>query len=112
MVIVDAVIRQLPGVLGAEGGAERESLADGVLEGAHYTRPVDFRGLTVPAVLQEGNHGAIERWRREDGLRRTWRNRPDLLLRATLAEREKYLLAKFANEDSAVLKGELSASTR
>lgn len=112
MVIVDAVVRQIPGVLGAEGGAERESLADGVLEGTHYTRPLEFRGLTVPAILQEGNHGAIERWRREDGLRRTWRNRPDLLRRATLAEHEKYLLAKFADEDSAVLKGELSASTR
>lgn len=112
MVIVDAVVRQIPGVLGAEGGAERESLSDGILEGAHYTRPVDFRGLTVPSILQEGNHGAIERWRREDGLRRTWHNRPDLLRTAALTDAEKYLLAKFADEDSAVLKGELSASTR
>jgi len=100
MVIVDAVVRHIPGVLGAEGGADRESHADGILEGAHYTRPVEFRGLTVPQVLQEGNHAAIERWRREDGLRRTWRYRPDMLLKAQLSEAERYLLAKFAEEDA------------
>lgn len=100
MVIVDAVVRQIPGVLGAEGGAERESLTDGVLEGAHYTRPVELRGLTVPDALQKGNHAEIEQWRREDGLRRTWRNRPDLLRRARLSDNEKYLLAKFALEDA------------
>jgi tRNA (guanine37-N1)-methyltransferase len=103
MVIVDAVVRQIPGVLGAEGGAERESLTDDVLEGAHYTRPVEFRGLSVPSVLQAGNHAAIEQGRREDGLRRTWRNRPDLLRRARLTEAEKYLLAKFAAEDAAAM---------
>ncbi len=103
MVIVDAVVRHIPGVLGAEGGAERESHADGVLEGAHYTRPVEFRGLVVPQPLQDGNHAAIERWRREDGLRRTWRNRPDLLLTAPLSEDDRYLLAKFAEEDARLL---------
>jgi len=100
MVIVDAVVRHLPGVLGAEGGAERESHADGILEGAHYTRPVEFRGLSVPQPLQAGNHAEIARWRREDGLRRTWRYRPDLLLKAKLSEAERYLLAKFADEDA------------
>ncbi len=100
MVIVDAVVRHIPGVLGAEGGAERESLVDDVLEGAHYTRPVEYRGLAVPQPLQDGNHAAIERWRREDGLRRTWRFRPDLLRRARLSESERYLLAKFADEDA------------
>ncbi len=100
MVIVDAVVRHIPGVLGAEGGAERESHADGVLEGAHYTRPPEFRGLSVPQPLLDGNHAAIERWRREDGLRRTWRFRPDLLLKAPLAEGDRYLLAKFAEEDA------------
>lgn len=99
MVIVDAVVRHIPGVLGAEGGAERESHADGILEGAHYTRPVEFRGLTVPQPLQDGNHAEIERWRHEDGLRRTWRNRPDLLLKAQLSEADRYLLATFAEED-------------
>jgi tRNA (guanine37-N1)-methyltransferase len=100
MVVIDAVVRHIPGVLGAEGGAERESHADGILEGGHYTRPPIFRGLAVPQVLQEGDHIKIERWRREDGLRRTWRNRPDLLLKAKLTEDEKYLLAKFADEDT------------
>jgi tRNA (guanine37-N1)-methyltransferase len=103
MVIVDAVIRHIPGVLGAEGAAERDSHADGILEGPQYTRPQDFRGLTVPQVLQEGNHAAIQRWRREEGLRQTWRTRPDLLLKAPLTEEDKYLLAKFAREDAAPL---------
>lgn len=99
MVIVDAVVRQIPGVLGAEHGAALESHADGVLEGGHYTRPVEFRGLTVPDALQTGNHEQIARWRRIDGLRRTWRERPDLLLRASLSDEDRYLLAQFAEED-------------
>ncbi|MDX2138980.1 MAG: tRNA (guanosine(37)-N1)-methyltransferase TrmD [Chloroflexota bacterium] len=101
MVVIDAVIRHIPGVLGAEGGAERESHADGILEGPHYTRPQEFRGLSVPQVLQDGNHAEIERWRRKEGLRRTWRNRPDLLLTAPLSEEDRYLLAEFAEEDAA-----------
>jgi tRNA (guanine37-N1)-methyltransferase len=100
MVVMDAVVRLLPGVLGAEGAVEKESHADGILEGAHYTRPAEFRGLAVPEVLQGGNHAAVEAWRREQGLRRTWHNRPDLLMKAELSEDEKYLLAKFANEDT------------
>lgn len=100
MVVVDAVIRHIPGVLGAEGGAERESHADGILEAPHYTRPPEFRGLRVPNVLLEGNHDSIQRWRREEGLRRTWRRRPDLLLKADLSEEDRYLLATFADEDS------------
>jgi tRNA (guanine37-N1)-methyltransferase len=101
MVVIDAIIRHIPGVLGAEGGASRESHADGVLEGPHFTRPPIFRGLEVPAILQEGNHAQIERWRRQEGLRRTWRNRPDLLLNAALSEDERYLLAEFAEADAA-----------
>jgi tRNA (guanine37-N1)-methyltransferase len=100
MVIVDAVVRHIPGVLGAEGAAARDSHADGVLEAPQYTRPPEFRGLSVPMVLQEGNHEAILRWQREEGLRRTWRRRPDLLLKAKLTEDEKYLLGRFADEDS------------
>lgn len=98
MVVIDAITRFLPGVLGAEGAQHRDSHADGLLEGPHYTRPRIFRGLEVPQVLQEGNHAKIEAWRREQALRRTWLNRPDLLLKATLTEDEKYLLAKFARE--------------
>jgi tRNA (guanine37-N1)-methyltransferase len=98
MVVIDAVVRHIPGVLGARWAADEDSHADGVLEGPHYTRPPVFRGLAVPQVLQEGDHGAIEKWRRAEALRRTWQNRPDLLLNAQLTEEEKYLLAKFADE--------------
>ncbi|NDJ62006.1 MAG: tRNA (guanosine(37)-N1)-methyltransferase TrmD [Chloroflexi bacterium] len=100
MIMVDAVVRHIPGVLGAEGAAERDSHADGVLEGPHYTRPHALRGLTVPQILVEGHHAQIEAWRREQGLRRTWRNRPDLLLKAALSTDDRYLLAKFAEEDA------------
>lgn len=98
MVVIDAAVRFLPNVLGAEGAQFRDSHANGLLEGAHYTRPKVFRGIEVPRVLQEGNHAKIEAWRREQALRRTWFNRPDLLRKATLSEADKYLLAKFADE--------------
>jgi len=98
MVMIDALVRHIPGVLGARWAADEDSHADGVLEGPHYTRPPVFRGLAVPEMLQQGNHEAIARWRREEGLRRTWQNRPDLLLKAKLSEEEKYLLATFAEE--------------
>lgn len=100
MVIIDAVVRHIPGVLGAEGAADSDSHADGILEGPHYTRPPVFRGLTVPAVLQEGDHSKIIRWRRQQGLRRTWEERPDLLMKADLSEDEQYLLGTFADEDA------------
>jgi len=94
-------VRHIPGVLGARWAADQDSHADGVLEGPHYTRPPVFRGLPVPDVLQQGNHEEIVRWRREQGLRRTWQNRPDLLLKARLTDEEKYLLATFAGEEAA-----------
>jgi tRNA (guanine37-N1)-methyltransferase len=100
MVIIDAVVRHIPGVLGAEGAADQDSHADGILEGPQFTRPPVFRGLEVPPLLLEGNHAEIARWRREQGLRRTWQHRPDLLLKAELSEDERYLLAKFALEDA------------
>lgn len=104
MVIVDAVVRHIPGVLGAEGAEQRDSHAEGVLEGPHYTRPAIYRGLDVPDVLQNGNHADIQRWRRVQGLRRTWDHRPDLLLKADLTEDEQYLLAQFALEDAEALR--------
>ncbi|WP_165247053.1 tRNA (guanosine(37)-N1)-methyltransferase TrmD [Adlercreutzia sp. ZJ141] len=79
MVIIDAVVRKLPGVLGAQGGAETESFADGLLEYPQYTRPAVFRGMEVPPVLLSGDHGKVDRWRREQSLERTARMRPDLL---------------------------------
>ena len=100
MVVIDAVIRQIPGVLGAEGGADRDSHADGLLEGPHYTRPAVFRGLGVPDILTSGNHGAVDDWRRKQAIRRTWHNRPDLLRTAPLTDNEKYYLAQLALESA------------
>lgn len=80
-VVVDAVVRLLPGVLGDERSAEVESFSgDGKrLEAPHYTRPAEYAGMAVPEVLLSGNHGAIEKWRESEGLERTRKNRPDLL---------------------------------
>lgn len=79
MVLIDAVSRLLPGVLGDEQSAVDESFSHGLLEYPHYTRPADFRGWKVPDVLVSGNHAAIEQWRREQALQRTHQRRPDLL---------------------------------
>ncbi len=79
MVIVDAVARVLPGVLGYERGAEEDSFASGLLEGPQYTRPPEFRGRRVPEVLLSGHHARIATWRREQALKRTRERRPDLL---------------------------------
>lgn len=96
MVVIDAVTRHITGVLGAEGAQDRDSHADGLLEGPHYTRPVDFRGLGVPEVLKNGNHAHIDQWRRRQAIKRTWQNRPDLLLKVELSDDEKYYLAQLA----------------
>ncbi|MCA9935669.1 MAG: tRNA (guanosine(37)-N1)-methyltransferase TrmD [Ardenticatenaceae bacterium] len=98
MVLVDAVTRLLPGVLGAEGAAETDSHATGLLEGPHYTKPADFRGWQVPDVLRSGHAANIAHWRREQSLRRTWQRRPDLLLTAPLTEEDKWFLAQLAEE--------------
>jgi len=79
VVVIDAVVRLLPGALGNETSAVNESFSDGDLDHPQYTRPTEFSGLTVPDVLLTGNHGEIARWRREAALRKTQRNRPDLL---------------------------------
>ena len=79
LVMVEAVVRLLPGVLGNPASAEQDSFSDGLLEGPAYTRPETWRGLSVPEVLRSGNHGAIARWRRDRALERTARRRPDLL---------------------------------
>lgn len=100
MVLVDTLARLIPGVLGAEWAAEEDSHATGLLEGPHYTRPPEFRGLAVPDVLASGDHGRVARWRREQSLRRTWQRRPDMLLTADLSEKERWLLATFAEEDA------------
>lgn len=97
MVVIDAVVRKLPGVLGAPDGAETESFTDGLLEYPQYTRPADFEGRAVPAILLSGNHGAIARWRREQSLERTARLRPDLLERAPLTPQDRDFLKSLSS---------------
>jgi tRNA (guanine37-N1)-methyltransferase len=79
VVMIDAIVRLLPGALGNETSSANESFSEGMLDHPHYTRPTEFSGLSVPDVLLTGNHGEIARWRREAALRKTQRNRPDLL---------------------------------
>jgi len=94
MVIVDAVTRLQPGVLGDPGATLDDSHARGLLEGPHYTRPFEFRGWEVPEVLLSGDHAAINRWRREQALRRTFERRPELLERADLTSQEREFLVR------------------
>ena len=95
MVVMDAVIRLLPGALGHADSAQDDSHVDGLLDCPHYTRPEEIDGLRVPQVLLSGDHGAIERWRLQQALGRTWLRRPDLLRRRTLNDTEKALLDEF-----------------
>ncbi|MEJ5365581.1 MAG: tRNA (guanosine(37)-N1)-methyltransferase TrmD [Desulfosoma sp.] len=92
MVVVDAVSRLIPGVLGNEASAEAESFREPVLEHPQYTRPQEFRGYRVPDVLLSGDHGRIARWRRRQALLRTRERRPDLFARLTLSEEDRRLL--------------------
>jgi tRNA (guanine37-N1)-methyltransferase len=100
LAIVDAVARLLPGVLGDPTGAQDDShsLASGLLEYPHYTRPPEFRGWAVPDVLLSGDHARIERWRHQQALRRTFLRRPDLLLRQPLPEADRLYLSQVAEE--------------
>ena len=95
-VIVDAVVRLLPGALGCEQSALEDSFAGGggLLDCPHYTRPAEFRGLRVPPVLLGGDHAEIARWRRRQALERTLRRRPDLLERAELTDEDRRMLAE------------------
>ncbi|HEY3364752.1 MAG TPA: tRNA (guanosine(37)-N1)-methyltransferase TrmD [Symbiobacteriaceae bacterium] len=94
LVIVEAVSRLIPGVLGDIQSAVTESYSSGVLEGPQYTRPPEFQGLRVPPVLTSGDHGAMERWRRKEALRRTLERRPDLLDRLELTYEDQVALAE------------------
>jgi tRNA (guanine37-N1)-methyltransferase len=89
MVIIDSVVRLLPGVLGSEESHIQDSFSTGLLEHPHYTRPADFRGLKVPDVLVSGNHKLIDEWRMKESLRRTLTRRPDLLEEAELTVQQK-----------------------
>jgi tRNA (guanine37-N1)-methyltransferase len=92
MVLVDAVSRFIPGVLGCDRSAEEDSFFNSLLEYPQYTRPDDFRGSRVPEVLLSGNHSAISLWRRREAIRRTSSRRPDLLAKANLTEEDRKLL--------------------
>ena len=92
MVIVDAVARLIPGVLGHPTAAADDSHASGLLEGPQYTRPADFRGWRVPEILLSGDHARVARWRRREALRRTLERRPDLIERAELSEEDRQLI--------------------
>ncbi|RPJ02946.1 MAG: tRNA (guanosine(37)-N1)-methyltransferase TrmD, partial [Chloroflexi bacterium] len=100
MVVIDAVSRLIPGVLGARWAADEDSHAMGLLEYPHYSRPPVFRDRPVPDVLLGGDHAAIERWRRREAIRRTWQRRPDLLLTAQLSESERWFLMELAEADA------------
>src|SRR5690606_31140328 len=94
MVVVDAIARLIPGVLGEDASAREDSFSDGLLEYPQYTRPVEFRGMRVPEVLLSGDHERIRRWRRKQSLRRTLERRPDLLFKANLSDEDRRLLTE------------------
>ncbi|MHB8054685.1 MAG: tRNA (guanosine(37)-N1)-methyltransferase TrmD [Candidatus Aminicenantales bacterium] len=98
MIVVDAVARHIPGVVGKEGSVRKESFADGLLDYPQYTRPRDFRGMTVPEVLFSGDHEKIEGWRRRKALEKTRRRRPDLFSRLSLSPEDRMLLDEIFDE--------------
>ncbi|WP_020675374.1 tRNA (guanosine(37)-N1)-methyltransferase TrmD [Geopsychrobacter electrodiphilus] len=98
MVIIDAIARHLPGVLGNAGSAVTDSFSDGLLEYPQYTRPADYAGMKVPEVLVSGDHARIARWRREQQLRRTFERRPELLAAANLSDAERKFINELRNE--------------
>lgn len=99
MVVIDCVSRFIPGVLGSEESARDESFSEGLLEYPQYTRPSEFRGEAVPEVLLNGNHAAIEKWRRQQSLLTTLRNRPELLESVELTKADKQFLKGLASDE-------------
>lgn len=100
LVMIDAAVRLVPGVLGDPASAQHESFVDSLLDYPHYTRPAEWRGLTVPEVLLSGNHEAIRLWRRKEALRSTYRKRPDLLRDRTWSEEDRRLLDEIEQEET------------
>lgn len=103
MVVVDAVARQIPGVLGGEGAAENDSFSDGLLEHAQYTRPETFESQEVPPVLLSGHHREIENWRMESSIMRTLLKRPDLLQKKILNRQQRDILTKWRHAIEKIL---------
>lgn len=104
LMIIDAVSRLLPGVLGDPTGAEDDSHSMGLLEYPHYTKPAEFRGWKVPDVLASGNHAKIEQWRREQALTRTFNKRPDMLEKAELDKKDKKFVESLRSKAEDVTK--------
>jgi tRNA (guanine37-N1)-methyltransferase len=102
MVIVDAVSRLIPGVLGEAASAHEDSHSDGLLEYPQYTRPLEFEGKRVPDILISGHHANINRWRRKEALRRTFIRRPDLIPKIKLEPGDYFLLEELAEENLAI----------
>lgn len=100
MVVIDSVVRLLPEALGNVESAKQDSFSLPFLEHPHYTRPADFRGMTVPDVLLSGNHAKIAAWRKKESLRRTYFRRPDLIKRTELTDEENKLLTEIKTEEN------------
>jgi len=98
MVLMDAVLRLLPGVLNDAQSAYEDSFVNGLLDCPHYTRPEEYRGVRVPDVLMSGNHAMIAKWRLKQALGRTFERRPELLTSRTLTKQESRLLAEYQQE--------------
>jgi tRNA (guanine37-N1)-methyltransferase len=106
MVVIDSLVRQLPGVLGDADSAQQDSFVQGLLDCPHYTRPEVYQGEEVPEVLMSGHHAEIEKWRLKQSLGRTWQRRPDLLAQRQLTKQEARLLAEYQQEQASVKKEE------
>ena len=102
MVLIDSMVRHLPGVLGDADSAEQDSFVSGLLDCPHYTRPEVYAGVEVPEVLMSGHHAEIEKWRLKQALGRTWERRPDLLAHRQLTKQEARLLAEYQQEQASV----------
>jgi len=98
LLLIDAIVRQLPGALNDAESAQQDSFVDGLLDCPHYTRPERYDGAAVPSVLLSGDHAAIRRWRLKQSLGRTWQRRPELLAGRTLSKEEESLLSEFELE--------------
>jgi len=107
MVLIDSLVRQLPGVLGDAESAQQDSFVAGLLDCPHYTRPEIFEGEGIPEVLLSGHHAKIEKWRLKQALGRTWQRRPDLLAQRQLTKQEARLLAEYQQEQASVQQEEI-----
>ena len=108
MVVMDSVVRQIPGVLGDDASAQQDSFVQGLLDCPHYTRPEIYNGVAVPEVLMSGHHAEIEKWRLKQALGRTAKRRPDLLANRQLTKQETRLLAEYQQEQVSIKQKEIT----